>query len=179
MIENRACRSGGILCRFLIKILRSILILGIVFLERVASTRLVLVNIPFAPSQLPTLLRLTVLGIMYQPASFSVAPQHAHHDENTGYNTRPSFVIPGSKAAERNARHKKGSISVLQTVPNRHWGVLSCRVGTQSIAGTESIGLECKCRGVGNTRIKLELIALSLLGNDTGCCLNGMLDFRS
>jgi len=27
MIENRACRSGGILCRFLIKIMRSILIL--------------------------------------------------------------------------------------------------------------------------------------------------------
>ena len=60
---------------------------------------------------------------MYQPASFSVAPQHAHHDENTGYNTQPSFVIPGSKAAERNARRKKGSISVLQTVPNGHWGV--------------------------------------------------------
>ena len=44
------------------------------------------------------------------PASFSVGPQHAQPDENTGYNTQPAFVIPGSKAAERNARHKKGSI---------------------------------------------------------------------
>jgi len=58
---------------------------------------------------------------MPRPASFSVGPQHAQPDENTGYNTQPSFVILGSKAAERNARRKKGSVPVLQTVPNRHW----------------------------------------------------------
>ncbi|KAF8815610.1 hypothetical protein BYT27DRAFT_7248989 [Phlegmacium glaucopus] len=58
---------------------------------------------------------------MPHPASFSVRPQHAHPDENTGYNTQPAFVIPGSKAAERNARRKKGSIPALQTVPNRRW----------------------------------------------------------
>jgi len=48
-----------------------------------------------------TLLQFTALGIMYQPASFSVAPQHAHHDENTVeiLATQPSFVIPGSKAS--------------------------------------------------------------------------------
>jgi len=55
------------------------------------------------------------------PASFSVGPQHAQPDENTGYNTQPAFVIPGSKAAERNARRKKGSIPVLEMVPNRLW----------------------------------------------------------
>ncbi|KAF8811185.1 hypothetical protein BYT27DRAFT_7252906 [Phlegmacium glaucopus] len=58
---------------------------------------------------------------MPYPASFSVRPQHAQPDENTGYNTQLAFVIPGSKAAERNARRKKGSISALQTVPNRRW----------------------------------------------------------
>jgi len=55
---------------------------------------------------------------MYQPASFSVGSQHAQPDENTGYNTQPSFVILGSKAAERNARRKKGIVPVLQTVPD-------------------------------------------------------------
>ena len=55
------------------------------------------------------------------PASFSVGPQRAQPDENTGYNTQPAFVIPGSKAAERNARRKKGSVPVLETVPNRRW----------------------------------------------------------
>jgi hypothetical protein len=54
-----------------------------------------------------------------QRESFSVEFQHAQPNENTGYNTQPVFVIPGSKAAERNARRKKGSVPVLQAVPNR------------------------------------------------------------
>jgi hypothetical protein len=58
---------------------------------------------------------------MPQLASFSVGFQHAQPDENTGYNTQPTFVIPGSEAAERNTRRKKGSVPVLQTVPNRRW----------------------------------------------------------
>jgi hypothetical protein len=58
---------------------------------------------------------------MPQLASFSVGFQHAQPDENAGYNTQPTFVIPGNKAAERNARRKKGSVPVLQTVPNRRW----------------------------------------------------------
>jgi hypothetical protein len=58
---------------------------------------------------------------MRQPASFYVGFQPSQPDENTGYNTQPAFVIPGSKAAERNARRKKGSIPVLQTVPNGRW----------------------------------------------------------
>jgi hypothetical protein len=63
----------------------------------------------------------TSLNKMPQSASFSVEFQHAQPHENTGYNTQPAFVIPGSKAAERNARRKKGSVPVLQTVPNRLW----------------------------------------------------------
>ena len=58
---------------------------------------------------------------MPHPASFSVEFQHAQPDKNTGYNTQPTFVIPGSKAAERNARCKKGYIPLLQDVPNRCW----------------------------------------------------------
>jgi hypothetical protein len=58
---------------------------------------------------------------MPQPASFYVGFQQAQPHENIGYNTQPTFVIPGSKAAERNARRKKGSVPVLQTVPNRRW----------------------------------------------------------
>ena len=60
---------------------------------------------------------------MPYPASFSVEFQHPQADENTSYNTQPTFVVPGSKAAERNARRKKGSIPLLQDVPNRHWEV--------------------------------------------------------
>ena len=64
------------------------------------------------------------------PASFSVGFQHPQPDENTGYSTQPVFVIPGSKAAEQNARRKKGSIPVLQTVPNR-WSEASGLIQSQ------------------------------------------------
>ena len=40
MIENRACRSGGMMCRFLIEIMRSILILFLCFLLHKAPLHL-------------------------------------------------------------------------------------------------------------------------------------------
>ena len=49
--------------------------------------------------------------------------EHNNPNENAGYNTQPAFVIPGTKATERNTRHKKNSVPVLQNVPNRHWEV--------------------------------------------------------
>lgn len=62
---------------------------------------------------------------MYQAPSFSAQPQYPNPDENLdagGYNhTQPSFVVPGSKAAERNARRKKQVVPVLETVPNHLW----------------------------------------------------------
>ena len=112
-------RSDGIVCRFLIEATTSVLILRILFLEclfLLSRSYLLLCVISH------TLFQYTdSSNKMPLPASFSVGPQHAQPDENTGYNTQPTFVIPGSKAAERNARRKKGSVPVLEMVPNRGW----------------------------------------------------------
>src|SRR5271163_1984088 len=62
---------------------------------------------------------------MYQPASFSAGPhycaQPSNNSSTTNYTTQPSFVIPGTKAAARNARRKTNAIPVLQAVPNGLW----------------------------------------------------------
>ena len=102
----------------------SILTLGNVFLEHApnalsrAHSYCSLFTIIHALLQYTTSLNKIM---MPQPASFSVGFQHAQPDENAGYNTQPAFVLPGSKAAERNARRKNGSVPVLQTVSNRRW----------------------------------------------------------
>ena len=102
----------------------SILTLGNVFLEHTPNALSPAHSYCLLFAILHALLQYTALLnkiMMPQPASFSVGFQHAQPDKNTGYNTWPAFVLPGSKAAEQNARCKKGSVPVLQTVPNRCW----------------------------------------------------------
>ena len=158
MIENQACRWGGILCRFLIKIMPSILILLLCFL-------------------------------------LSKAPLHLHSSpmDSVHYiltlHERLNFL---RKASATTLSVLVSSIPELWTcLPQEYlWelgdsdrticlrGTLVCWAVPQGrIVPREMLPLTQHVPKIQS--LNLELIALSLLGNDTGCRLNGTLDFRS